>query len=454
MKRIHKIALVSITPPSEIDNAPENPHDKWPGYGIRRIQADILRAYPGDDIDLIIYEYPADNIEPLLAELEEFSPDLIGGSAYIWSFELLVDVAQHYKQYRPDGLVVFGGPSARTCMMELEPYQKAGDYIDALCTGEGEGVINEILSSGATTKEEITGIAGLAIAKDDKWINTAPRSLLIDLDVVASPYQMDLMPHNQWGYLESYRGCPMSCSFCEWGVSGPNNRIFSRDYIATEMRAMLDANVFPGIFQLDAGLNLNAKGFKEFAAAAEETEFFRQKMLFAHVYPSKLKEEHMTFLRSCSTPVIGLGLQAFDQKVLKSHSRPAKIEHFNRVAHELAEIGVVEVQILFALPGDTPDGFMRALDFAMALPAQVRVFHTLVLPDALMTRALPEFDIKFDPYSLKVESCQGWSSADIERVSRELDDLADDDAGGVTNLWWSLNSNRTRSLVRNEFQLS
>jgi hypothetical protein len=214
---------------------------------------------------------------------------------------------------------------------------------------------------------------------------------------------------------------------------------------------MLSANVSPGIFQLDAGLNLNAKGFKEFAAAAEETGFFKEKMLFGHVYPSRLKEEHMNFLSSCSVPVIGLGLQAFDQQVLKSHSRPAKIEHFHRIAHELAAIGVVEVQILFALPGDTPEGFMRALEFALSLPVQVRVFHTLVLPDALMTRALPEFDIKFDPYTLKVESCLGWSSSDIERASRKLDDMAVQDGGGSSNLWWSLNSDRTRALVKNEF---
>ena len=95
---------------------------------------------------------------------------------------------------------------------------------------------------------------------------------------------------------------------------------------------------------------------------------------------------------------------------------------------------------------------MRALEFALSLPAQIRVFHTLVLPDALMTRALPEFDIKFDPYTLKVESCLGWSRSDIERASRALDDMAVQDGGGLSNLWWSLNSDRTRSLVKNEFQ--
>ena len=160
MKHIQKIALVNISPPREMDNVLKNPHDKWPGYGVRRIQADILAGGSGDHIEPIVCEYHAGEMESLLAELEQFSPDLIGGSAYIWSFELLVDVARRYKKYRPDGLVALGDPSARTCMMELTPYHDAGDYVDALCTGEGEGVVTEILSTGATTRDDLAKIPG------------------------------------------------------------------------------------------------------------------------------------------------------------------------------------------------------------------------------------------------------------------------------------------------------
>jgi len=447
MKQIDKIALIGISPPPELNDVASNPHDEWPGYGVRRIQADIVAAGWGDKTELVVFEFRADDTEALLVELEEFAPDLIGGAAYIWSFQVLVDVAKEYKQYRPDGLVILGGPSARVCMMELPPYRSAGEYVDALCLGEGEGVINDVLRLGCTTRNDLAKVPGLSIARRDEWINTETRELIMDLDTIASPYQMDLMPPGKWGYLESYRGCPMSCSFCEWGVSSPTNRVFSRDYIAREMEAMKRANVFPGIFHLDAGLNLNARGFREFSAAAQETGFFDEILLFSHVYPSSIKDEHMKFLASCSMPVIGLGLQAFDQQVLKSHSRPAKIENFRRVAQELASICKVEIQILLGLPGDTPEGFMHALEFALSLPATVRVFHTLVLPDALMTRGAPEFNIKFDPHSLKIESCQGWSETDLEQTIRELDDITAKDHGGRTELWWSLNSGRTRSIT-------
>lgn len=57
------------------------------------------------------------------------------------------------------------------------------------------------------------------------------------LDEIASPFQLDLMPPGSVAYLESYRGCPLSCRFCEWGASETAPAVFSRDYIERELHA-------------------------------------------------------------------------------------------------------------------------------------------------------------------------------------------------------------------------
>lgn len=448
MQRIRRIALVALAPPREFDSIEDDPEDVWPGYGIRRIQADILASEWGARVEVAVYEARVDEVAAILAQIDAFDPDLLGASAYMWSFPALIDIARHCKRQRPDGLVVFGGPSARISMMQLQPYREAHRYVDALCQGEGEGVVPDILRLGVRGRQDLLQVPGLVVATESgDWLEAPPRPLIGELDRIASPYQMGLMPRDQWGYLEAYRGCPMSCSFCQWGIDGPNNRIFSRDYIAREVRAMEASHVHPGIFHLDAGLNLNMRGFRELAAAAEETGFFQRTLMFTHVYPSHLRREHLDFLASCAFPVIGLGLQAFDEQVLRAHSRPAKIEQFRQVVHDLAQFGPVEVQILMGLPGDTPAGFMQALEFALTLPAALRVFHTLVLPDALLTRGTADFAIRFDPHSLKIESCQGWSAQAIHDTTRTLDELAISTGGARSHLWWSLNSDRTRRLT-------
>ena len=73
------------------------------------------------------------------------------------------------------------------------------------------------------------------------------------------------------------------------------------------------------------------------------------------------------------------------------------------------------------LPGDTPEGFRRTLDYALSLPASVRVYHCLVLPDALMTRGLPDWNIRFEPRNLAMTSCLGWSEDAIATMRGELD---------------------------------
>ena len=84
-------------------------------------------------------------------------------------------------------------------------------------------------------------------------------------------------------------------------------------------------------------------------------------------------------------------MQSMDQAVLKLHQRPSDSPRFEQAVRDLAAVTNIELQIIFGLPGDTPEGFRRTLDYALSLPASVRAYHCLVLPDALMTRGLPDW---------------------------------------------------------------
>ncbi len=108
--------------------------------------------------------------------------------------------------------------------------------------------------------------------------------------------------------------------------------------------------------------------------------------------------------------------------MLKGVDRPFKEDRFDRVVREVASIVPdTTVEVIMALPGDTPDSFRRTMEKVLELPVAVRVFHCLVLPSALMTRAPASFDLKFDPFTLQVVSCRGWSRDDIEKTREWLD---------------------------------
>ena len=103
---------------------------------------------------------------------------------------------------------------------------------------------------------------------------------------------------------------------------------------------------------------------------------------------------------------------------------------------------VIELQIIMGLPGDTPQGFRETVERARAMPVQVRVYYCLVLPDALLTRGDPDFDVKFDPHDMKMLSCKGWSAEDLQREREYMNNLAKAEGGSTGPFWWHLPAKR------------
>jgi hypothetical protein len=128
----------------------------------------------------------------------------------------------------------------------------------------------------------------------------------------------------------------------------------------------------------------------------------------------------------------GIGLQSLDTEVLRNVDRPFSEERFNRVVHDVASIVPdCTVEVILGLPGDSPDGFKRTIEKVRKLPVSIRVFHCLVLPSALMTRAPASFELKYDPFTLQIISCRGWSRDDLESTRNWLDEVASSEDGDI-----------------------
>jgi hypothetical protein len=132
---------------------------------------------------------------------------------YVWSLPCFLEVARRLRKEIPDCTILFGGPSARPEMFAIDPYKSGVDVIDALVIQHGEETIRDIVLSSDRSPDDFSRIAGLAVARNGAWDMTPPRPSA-NLEILASPAQMGLIPRGAWHYLETYRGCPMSCSFC------------------------------------------------------------------------------------------------------------------------------------------------------------------------------------------------------------------------------------------------
>ncbi|MBW2465604.1 MAG: hypothetical protein JRH11_28420, partial [Deltaproteobacteria bacterium] len=109
---------------------------------------------------------------------------------------------------------------------------------------------------------------------------------------------------------------------------------------------------------------------------------------------------------------LAVGIQSFDEEVLRRLGRPFDMARFERMLLELEGRFHLNLELILGLPGDDPASFRRTFDRALEMDATVRVFYCLALPDALLDRAA-EFDVDFDPVTFAVRSCQGWSASDL-----------------------------------------
>lgn len=420
-------------------------------YAVRRIWAALIASVPDVEVELI--EGSGADVDDFCARLEAFDPDVIGASAYTWSFPSFVRVAEQHKARRPEATIVFGGPSARPAMFALPPYFGRRFAVDALVLGEGERTFASVVELARRDAASLASIPGLALPSADGFRTTGPAPLVERLDDLPSPYALDLVTGPVSAHLETFRGCPLSCTFCQWGEAD-GNRWFSREYLVRELLHMKRLGLRQALL-VDAGLNLHSRAFKALAAAERETRVLREIGLHFEIYPSRITDQELQFLQEIKLHGIGVGLQSYDKEVLRRLERPFDEGRFESAVRTLAGLGGdVIVEIILGLPGDTPESFFRTLDRARRLPCDVRVYHCLVLPDALMTRAPSWADLRYDPGSLKMLSCAGWSEAALARATEKLTRLTEEAEGWNHGLFWFFPQERRRGVSGPNARLS
>ena len=130
-------------------------------------------------------------------------------SCYMWNWEYNKHVAEKIKESNPESIIVFGGPQV-TSRPEQEQFFAKHPYVDSISLSEGE-------ESFVTMLESIKN--GIQLDK----IYQGGR--LDELDI-PSPYLTGVFdkllanaPKNDlWnGTIETNRGCPFACTFCDWG---------------------------------------------------------------------------------------------------------------------------------------------------------------------------------------------------------------------------------------------
>lgn len=144
--------------------------------------------------------FKRENLDSLLDRLE--SPKVCGFSCYLWNRQYCLTIAEAIKHRWPECVIIFGGPEVSSRMTKYA-------FIDCILIGEGEENFVDILRNILHNRAP------------DLFF---PKKRLEEL-TIPSPYLTGVFdtiiannPEVVWAVtIETNRGCPYSCTFCDWG---------------------------------------------------------------------------------------------------------------------------------------------------------------------------------------------------------------------------------------------
>jgi len=180
------------------------------------------------------YDFPdwichRDDIDEIFDRIK--NPSIVGFSCFTWNWKFNKLLAKRIKDEYPNCLIVFGGkePPNAAWLQQNPEWIKDYPYVDIIVHTEGEVSFEEILIEHLNETPDYTHIQGCTINHGDSHTITPPRARIVDLGESPSPYLSGIFDDVYKKYkdmdfmfsavIESARGCPYACTFCEIGDS-------------------------------------------------------------------------------------------------------------------------------------------------------------------------------------------------------------------------------------------
>ncbi len=330
-------------------------------------------------------------------------PAVLLCSDYVWSVNENLALAREARSLNPALVVVHGGPSCPKYEGDARRFlDEHGDVAHVLARGEGERTIGELLTALAGSlprldAERLAEVDGLTFRDDaGQVVRTPDRERIARLDDLPSPYltgEYDHIPLDAWWYgmsVETNRGCPYGCTFCDWGSATLSRiRRFAEERVIAEV-AWGAARGIHGVTVTDANFGIMSRDV-ELAEGIARITRDQGRPTWVSVSPAKNTMRHLArimdvFLDVGVVPTMSISLQTTDAPTAEAIDRNSiSIGQYVALAAEHRRHGFpLQGDVLVGLPEQTFDSFRRDLQFNLDHEILVRTWPVQLLPNAPM----------------------------------------------------------------------
>jgi radical SAM superfamily enzyme YgiQ (UPF0313 family) len=338
--------------------------------------------------------YKREKPESILARIK--IPDVLGLSCYIWNWRISLELARQFKKINPNGIVIIGGPQVPD---EILPVFLANSFIDYAVHGEAEETFPDLIEF-LLNKKNINDIKGVSLNAGKNTIKFTPRPRKRNLDEYTSPYlqkEFDQLitdhPNEKWMALwETNRGCPFSCTFCDWGMATGSKVVeFPIEKLENEIEWFSEKQI-EFVFGCDANFGIRSRDIeiaKKLTASKKNTGYPKDfRVCFTKNSTHKIFDLATIFNDSGMLKGVSLSMQSLNEKALNFIKRDnIKLSTFEDLQKKYSNSNIsTYTELIIGLPGETYESFVDGLCTLLERGQhhQILVYNLSVMPNSEM----------------------------------------------------------------------